>query len=279
MNRLRWQLATLFAWLFVFDNIERLHEPINIASFVYAYAAVIAMGFLLLPWLRRVPGIWTAGPLFGLFFVIKGALGYPIAGASLPITVTEICAIAVTAYLAQRIAAGLDEFEEAAEETLMIHLSDTVLSFAEGQRQIVQEVRRARRFGRPMSLVTVSATDGGRRRAVNKILAEMQQSLAERSLRSRLVNVIQQEIRECDIVTHRDLGVGGELMLVLPEADQATADEVARRIQLATEQELGITLQIGTSTFPEEELTLTGLMERAESEMKSHHLQPLGIKA
>ena len=56
MARLRLWIAATLGWLLVFFNIERFHEPINLASFVYVLAAAVAMVTVAIARVRRSRG-------------------------------------------------------------------------------------------------------------------------------------------------------------------------------------------------------------------------------
>jgi len=54
MIRLRFWIAATLVWLLGFYNIERFHEPLNIASFVYVLAAVVAIAIVVVERLGMV---------------------------------------------------------------------------------------------------------------------------------------------------------------------------------------------------------------------------------
>ena len=57
MFRIRSWFTAIIGWLFLLYSVERIHEPINIASFVYVQAAVLAVAII---WLRAYdwPEAW-----------------------------------------------------------------------------------------------------------------------------------------------------------------------------------------------------------------------------
>ena len=61
MKRMRFLVAMLVIWLFLFYNIERLSKPIDIAGVAYSFVPVVAVLTIAIPRLRRVPLglLWT----------------------------------------------------------------------------------------------------------------------------------------------------------------------------------------------------------------------------
>src|SRR5688572_25071422 len=111
MTQLRWSLAILLGWFGLLFNLERLLEPIDIASFVYVLCGLMAIAIVTMPVMRSAELLRLVGASLLLFVLLKLALRYEILGAALPLTVTEAVAIVVTVVLAQRIARQAHRFE------------------------------------------------------------------------------------------------------------------------------------------------------------------------
>ena len=58
-------------------------------------------------------------------------------------------------------------------------------------------------------------------------------------------------------------------VLLLPEVDGVKADDIVNRINEAIEEEVGVSLRVGKAVFPDEELTLSGMLDRAVNDMKA----------
>ena len=101
MKKLRFWFVALIAWFFLFYNLERLSEPLNIASFVYVLSAILAILIMLPLWPQELSLSWLFAASLGLFLGFKWWLGYPILGKEfLPLAVTEICCLWLTIVLA-----------------------------------------------------------------------------------------------------------------------------------------------------------------------------------
>jgi GGDEF domain-containing protein len=271
MTRLRLWIVAVCAWLFAFGNVERLHAPINIASFVYVLTFGVAITTVLWKPVGRAPGYAVGTILLAAFVVLKAALGYPIAGPHLPLTITEGCAVIITLALARQLAKSIDEFERAAADALLMEFDTRLLPFENRQTEIYREIRRARQFSRPLSLVTIGASDSSVGHALARLLEEAQRKAAAEYVSARLAELLTRETDACGVVSRRN----GHFVVVLPESDAARAREVVERLKASVERHLGLRVRAGLATFPDQEVTFAGLLERAEAEMQSSEFDVL----
>jgi len=271
MTKLRLWFALLLTWLLVFFNIERFHEPLNIASFVYVLAAVVA---ILVVVLRNADGIrfgtLVAVMLFSLI-VLKRMLGYQITGAALPITVTEACALLITAFVGRLIAMGIGEFEKNAHDVLHMHFDNHTPSLDSTQTQLYREVRRARKFSRPLTMLAMSASNAEQASVVSHFLEEIQQRGIRKYIDARLAQVLSDSISDCDLIAYGD----HRFFVLCPELTHEQSAEVVRQLIENARTELGVELSVGAASFPNEEVTLGGLLEKAEAEMQGREAQQI----
>lgn len=262
MTKLRFWLGALLAWLLLFFNVERFHEPLNIASFVYVLAALSA---ILVVVLRRVSGfpfgVVVTASLASLL-VLKSTLGYPILGPALPITITEACSILLTLALSRQIADGIAEFESSANDVLQMQF-DSPTDLNASQSELYREVRRARTFGRPLTLFALSASNASHPQVVARYLEELQVRGVRKYINAKLADVLKEYTSDCDVVAYGD----DRFIVLCPEISNEEATAVIERLCDAARERLGITLTVGSASFPDEEVTLGGLVGRAESEL------------
>lgn len=263
MKALRFWFITILGWFFLLYNAERLSEPINIASFIYILTAALAILIILFPWVQRISLAWLFVMPLPLFFTLKMWLGYPIGGKNLPITITEICALGLTIILARRIGLGLEEFREAATSAMISHLKNLAVSFEDGQGEMYREVRRARVHQRPLALLAIAATDDSIELSVDRFIEEVQRESIKKYIVARLAGFLSEEMRDYDIVAQR----GDHFITLLPGVSSEDVSGVAKKLEDAAKERLGLTLKIGVSTFPEE-VTFERLVTRAEADVR-----------
>lgn len=263
MLRFRFWLAALLIWLSVLFNLERLHEPINIASFVYVLAGTLAVCIVVVPPMRKA----TLGALFALSLLIllglKLMLGYGVVGESLTLTVTEATAILITVGLSHQIARHARRFEVTAADVATARWRTRPKSFEDGQSDMYRELRRARRFNRPLSVIALEPTSETLRLSVDRLIEEVRREMIQRYVEVRLAEALEHEVKDFDLIANYE----GRFILMLPETVGNEAAELAQHIAEYVSEELGLQLRVGTAAFPADELTLTGLIDRAESEM------------
>lgn len=266
MRKLRIWFALFFCWLFVLYNVERLHAPINLASFVYVVAGLLAIPVVVSPRLQKLSPVILAAAVVPLVLGLKFQFGYTISGTALPITVTEIGATALTVALAQQLGRSLDELRLAAIATLLTHLHDNTRPFEQGQADIYREIRRARVHGRPLALMAISTTADSLDRNLDRLTEAMQHDCIRNYAQAKIAELLTMEMNSCEIITHQ----GKHFVTVVPEAGREQARALAERLKRLAHEQLGLELSIGTSLFPDEEITFVKLMERAEAQMRSH---------
>lgn len=278
MKELRFWFIGILGWFFLLYNMERLSEPINVASFIYILTMVFAILIILFPWFQRIPLLWLLMIPLPLYFALKIWLGYPIGGRNLPITITELCALALTTILAQQVGQRLEEFLEAVTDLMVNHLKNRACPFEEGQGEMYREVRWARKQQRPLALLTISVAAETPDLSINRFIEEVQRETIKKYLIARLANFLSEEMRERDLIAQR----GDYFIALLPEVGCDHIAEFAKKLENAAKEKLGLTLKVGTSTFPEE-VTFEKLVDRAEVNMWSSALvengQMVGMSA
>ena len=263
MTRFRFWLAILLLWLSLLFNLDRLHEPINLASFVYVVVGLLAAAIVVVPPMRKaaLSALGTGSVL--LMILLKIVLGYEVAGPHLPLTVTEAVAILTTVVLAHQIARHTVRFEKSAAEVAAVRWQTRPRSFDDEQTEMYRELRRARRFDRQLSVVALEPTSEALKLSIDRLIEEVRGEMVQRYIEVRLADVLQNEVHDVDLVANYE----GRFILLLPETDRKHVADVMQKLAIQVERELGLQLRIGAATFPDEEVTLTGLVERAEAEM------------
>lgn len=268
MQELRIKLSLMFAWLLLFYNIERYHEPINLASFVYVYAAFLAIAIVALK--RIVLSSVVPALIFTLaqFLVIKWLRGYELFGASLPLTVTEAVAISITFGLALTIAKSLWHFEASVADVFSMHPQGTFPTFVDSQAEFYREVRRAREFDRPLTLMSIKSSGVSSTLEIKQMLQEMQEKAVARYADARVGKVLADCIKDCDLIAYSD----DHYVLLMPEVDREHAADIAHELTQAVATSTGVPLSIGTASFPSDQVTLSGLLSHSTESMQDQDL-------
>ena len=261
-------------WLFVLFNIERVHAPINIATFVYVLAALGGVAVLITPPSMSRRAIYWLAPALALLFITKFVRGYPIGGTALPITLTECLALTVTIVLARWVALQFDDLRAAIFANLVADLQNRTQPFGSGQGELYREVRRARHFQRPLSFIAVAPAPGALAPVKDRLMKEVMQRMLDRYVAARLADLLSRRLKDCDVIAQRN----DHFVAALPETSRDMALKMTRQLQAEARSELGIELNFGLSTCPDEEATFIGLLERAEQGLRRASVSTLAVE-
>lgn len=229
MTELRYRSLIFFGWCFLFYNIERLHEPINIASFVYVFASAAASLIIGVPRLQQSRPAPLLVWLLGLQLVLTVCLGLSLGGVRLPLTVTELVATGVTVLLAHGIGSALQEFQEAVLR-LTVHPRVQSRPFEGGQEDMYRELRRSRYYRRPLAVVAMTPAKDSLRASIPRMIREAQRDAIMQYTNARLGEVLSSALKDCDILT---LDRKGRFIVMLPEVGKESIEQVVDRLKSA----------------------------------------------
>lgn len=263
MPRLRLTVVGMLLWLAALYNLERLHAPINLASFVYVLTALAAAAIIFTPKIRTARLAEFSGVCLVLFAIIKWFLGYEFLGANLPITVTECVVICVTNLLAWTVAREVDELLQSVSTIASIRTSEAPPSFSEGHGQMYLEVQRARRFQRSLSLATVAFDGDLKHTDLRSLFEQAHQEIVRKHVESVVGRQLTSALAPGDLIVKRD----DHFLVLFPETNEETTRATLQRLAERIKRDLGVNLRLGVAEFPEPECTLAGLVDRAEADM------------
>ncbi len=263
MKRMRLLIAVLVIWLFAFYNMERLSEPINITRVAYILVPFMAVLTILICRLRRVPlGVLLVGPI-PIVLGLRAWLRYGIWGTAIPLTVTEICLITLTTILARWVSNGLSEFENAIANITIGQVGKLPEPFSTGQGEMYREVRRARHYQRPLTLMAIAVEEESVRVALDRMVQEVQRAMMKQYVLSGVSKTLCDELADYNTIAQRN----DHFLALLPEVTPEKLTDLIERLRRAVSERVGVTLQIGTASFPQDAMTFESLVEKAVQEM------------
>lgn len=264
MLKLRTTITGLIVWLFLFFNVERITEPLNIASFVYVLVPVSIGIVLLLPRVFKNIALlyWIIFVLI-VYIICKAIFASPFFSHNLSVTITEIASIVVSLMLAGQVGHSIWDFENAIESLTFRQIGvPPRLYETTNTEDLYREVKRSRRFQHPLSLLVLRPNFDASKVSMNKMLIEFQQAMAERYVQARIAKLLSDELRDIDLVIMEN----GEFIVLLPETSRDEALHISERLQQAARVVLNVELLVGSAAFPDQAVTLTGLIDTACAE-------------
>ncbi len=259
MNTLRFQFMIFVGWLVFFLNIERVSEPINIASFVYVVTGFLALITLGTTQLRTLSPLWPILIAIVIFIGLKIIFKYPILGSALPITVTELGAITLTGVLAHQLVRSLQEFESAVANITIGRIGKNSTPFSSGQAEMYREVKRAREHQRPLTMVAMKVKESSMQVAMHRIVEEAQRTMMKRYVQAGIARALSEELQDYDIIAQQD----DWFILLLPETPLEERARLASRLHQVIAENMRVEVEIGTTTFPDEAVTFESLVDLA----------------
>jgi len=260
MLRLRLTVALMLVWFVAIYNIERLHEPINIASFVYPFIGLVAAAVVMTRKLHHTGLLTVLCLSLVVYGVLKWALNCSFWGAFLPLAVMEMIIICITSSMAWELGRQIDDFMSAAGDLTAIRGCDRMLSLEVGEKQMYLEVQRARQYQRPLALATLAFSGEMGHEQIEKLTHKVRLEVTKRFLQSKVAERLLDTSGPGDLVVLRN----GEFVLLCPETTDASMQGRLEEISQQLSEELGLHLRFGVAGFPDDECTLTGLIDRAE---------------
>lgn len=265
MKNLRFWIIALIIWLIFFFNVTRLNSPISLRAYTYIFVAVAVAGTLILPRLQKVPFLVFLLTLIPIFLWFKAALETGdwlrnlLVGYALPVTATQISAIIFSGLLARQISIGLQEFEDVIARITFDYIGKLPRPFSDGQGSMYREVKRARRYNRPVAVIALKVNKEEIQVALPQMVKEVQQAMMREYVLAGIARILNESIHDFDTIALRD----NNFILVLPEISSEEAIRIAHQVEENVKAKMKVRLQVGTAAFPDEAMTFESLVELA----------------
>jgi GGDEF domain-containing protein len=263
MPKLKLYVLASILWWFVFYNTERLVSPINLASFVYVLAPVYAALIILSPHINQRRLWWIALAGMVPFFILKATRGYEIGGMNMPLTVTEMASLFTTIFISWQIGRRIESLRAEILRLTIGSSSVAARPFQNAQAECYREIRRARHYNRPAALLSISPTKESMDLSINRFIQEAQTSIMRQYITARTADLLRSTLKETDVITMRN----SHFLVLLPETTGDHLPSIINRLQDSAQDQLGLSLNVGVSTFPDDAITFESLVEQAEKRM------------
>jgi len=260
VDKHRWFITALLAWLGAGYALVQMGPSIETSPSLWPIACLlvaVAAGFRRLSklGLRTLFVIAVLLPL-----VVRVDFGRDLPMAELFALILEIGLFCGLLVVARKVGLSVDAFEEGARELTLLQEGSEYALDGRHLSAMDRELQRARHFGRPTTLVAIAANGDGIQQSLNSYVQDLQQRLMNSLTRTRVATLLVGQSNSSDITVTHD----GQILMLLPETTRDGASAMFERLSRKAHQELGVSLQAGMAVFPDEELTLSGMMKRAE---------------
>jgi hypothetical protein len=124
-------------------------------------------------------------------------------------------------------------------------------------------MRRARHHQRPLALMAIGVDEESIHIALDRMVQEAQQAMIKRYVLSDVARSLCDELEDYNIIAQSD----DHFLVLLPEVTSEQLSDLSGRLHNALSDRLGVALQIGSASFPEDAVTFKSLVEKAVGEM------------
>lgn len=271
MKRLRFWIAVLSIWLVFFFNIERVFTELGlniIRSDTYIFVAMVAVAIILLPGLNNFSFALLLATVASIFLVVwyqdtkweeNVAANYAHINATALLTIIQVNAIILTGLLSRQIAYSLTAFEDVISNITFAHVGKLPGDFTEEQSVMYRELRRARRYERPLAVLALSVDEKSFQMPSPKIVKEVQLAMMKEYTFAGISRILDENLQSFDTIALRN----NNFIVVLPEIASEQVSQISQRLQKAIKENIGIQVGVGAASFPDEAITFESLIELA----------------
>jgi GGDEF domain-containing protein len=99
--------------------------------------------------------------------------------------------------------------------------------------------------------------------ALDRMVQEVQQAMMKQYVLSDVARRLREGLEDYNIIARKN----DHFLVLLPEVASEDLPVLAAQLRQAISDQVGVTLQVGISSFPEDAVTFESLLERAVGEM------------
>jgi hypothetical protein len=276
LKRSLFWVAFYLVIIFFLGQLDRVDRPvINLANYFYILVFVAVPCMVLIPSFYRAPQfvsmIFWASIYFGLSRVFDRALSAP---SNFETIFTEVALLELGVWVSYQLAVDLAHSESLVDTMAQSAFPNQATEIENAANLIRTEITRSRRYHRPLSLIVLQVIPENKD-MYRQLFKSFQRDLLSRFSSARMGQLIGERIRQTDILLRDRLG---KFIVLCPETDKESVLLLGKRIHGVLEDDTGLQVSWGCSSFPEEALTFEDLVERAREQMKSSNLQKEFLK-
>lgn len=258
--------AVYLAVIFVLGQADYADRPlINFANYFYV-AVLVAMPLtLFFPRISRIAVVW---PL--LFWAVVYILllqvinrDYSANKGEVAVIVLEFVLLEIGVWFSHQLALQISHAESIMDALALSAFPNRARDIESENQRIKIELTRSRRYHRPLSVVVIQP-ESDDEKFTREMLKSVQQDLLSRFTSARVGQIIDDRVRQTDLVL-RDYK--GRFIVLCPETELPDAALLAKRISQAIKERTSLRVLWGVAAFPEEALTFEDLLQKARERL------------
>lgn len=260
--------AIYLAVIFVLGQTDYTGRPIiNFASYFYLAVMIAVPVTLFFPSISRVSSFVPLSVWAGVYLVLLQIIDrdYSADPSEFSVIILEFVLLEAGVWFAHVLASQIGHAESIMDALALSAFPNRAHDIEAESQRIKIELTRSRRYHRPLSLVVIES-ESEDEKSTREMLKSVQQDLLNRFTSARVGQIIDDRIRQTDLVLrdHR-----GRFVILCPETNLENTILLAKRIAQAVKERTNLRVLWGVAAFPEEALTFDDLLQKA-SERLSH---------
>src|SRR5215211_2820947 len=258
--------AVYLAVIFVLGQADYADRPlINFANYFYVAVLVAVPLTLFFP---RISRISVYGPLlfWAIVYIVLLQLinrNYSANRGELAVVALEFMMLEVGVWFAHQLALQISHAESIMDALALSAFPNRARDIESENQRIKIELTRSRRYHRPLSVVVIQ-TESDDEKITREMLKSVQQDLLSRFTSARVGQIIDDRIRQTDLVL-RDYK--GRFMVLCPETHFPNASLLAQRTTQPITERTSLRVLWGAAAFPDEALTFEDLLQKARERL------------
>ncbi len=253
-----------FAFVFSLGRFGFLGQGvISLHAYLYLLMLAAFVAALIVPLLRSLSMYAWVGTWLGAYLLIRGLSWQvdPPGGEQLYLTLTECALLTIGVILVRDLDQQLVDYESALAEIGLPKSSQKIYVWDEAAALIKTEFSRSRRYTHPISLMVIEPTTESLKNQLNRMERDVHRIMMDRFMHTSLARLAAGEARRTDLVI--EMENEKRVLVLFPETRPEGLRIFAERIQNLAKEELGLALNFGIGSFPEDALTFEDLQQKA----------------
>ena len=252
--------------VFVLGHADYTGRPIiNFASYFYLSVLIAIPVTLFFPSISRVPPFIPLLAWAGFYLVLLQIIDRDLSAdpSEFAVIILEFVLLEAGVWFAHQLAMQIGHAESIMDALALSAFPNRAHNIEEESQRIKIELTRSRRYHRPLGLVVVES-ESEDQKTTREMLKSIQQDLLNRFTSARVGQIINDRIRQTDLVL-RD--PRGRFVVLCPETDLDSTILLANRIAQAVKERTNLNVLWGVAAFPEEALTFDDLLQKASERL------------
>src|SRR5262245_52938431 len=258
--------AIYLAVIFVLGQTDYSGRPIiNFASYFYLSVMIAVPVTLFFPSISRVSTFVPLTVSAGVYLILLQMINRNLSAnaGEFPVIILEFVLLEAGVWFAHQLALQIGHAESIMDALALSAFPNRARDIEAESQRIKIELTRSRRYHRPLSLVVIES-ESEDQKTTREMLKSVQQDLLNRFTSARVGQIIDDRIRQTDLVLrdHR-----GRFVILCPETNLENTILLAKRIAQAVRERTSHHVLWGVAAFPEEALTFDDLLLKASERL------------